>query len=322
MFESDLFINSFLGMFTAITKIFLLAIIGGILVRKKVLSNENIKALSDFTVKVLLPALIFSNIISTFDPYKIDNWWILPLVGLIAPVVFMGITAIFYLPNLKSNLNKLPLSSLQNAGYLVLPIGQLLYPENFETFALYVFLLIIGYNPTLWSIGKLFITQTDKQKKIRFTDLITPPLVLSLFAIFIVFIKLNKYIPVIILEPIELLGSATIPVATFILGATLGSVSLKMLPKFSDIFKITFIKLVLSPILVIIILLSTSISTKNPLMADFLIIEASAAPAANLIVMVRKYGGDVQTIGGLMLISYFLAIFFMPFWIAIWKYIS
>lgn len=322
MFTSLIFYNSFIGMFTAIIKIFIVAVIGGILVRKKIISEEQIKGLSDITVKVLLPALIFSNIISTFDPSKIDNWWILPIVGIFAPIIFMAITAFFYFPNIKKNLYKLPIASYQNAGYLVLPIGQLLFPDNFEKFALYVFLLILGFNTSLWSIGKLLITQTEEDKKIKINDLITPPLIANIVALIFVFIKINNYIPVVITDPIKMLGSATIPIATFILGATLGTVSLKLLPKFSDILKISLVKFILIPSIVVFILLSTSIAKQNPLMSDFLVIEASAAPASNLIIMVKKYGGNAQNIGSLMLILYFLAIFIMPFWIALWKFIS
>ncbi len=319
---NNVFLGAFYGMFSAIMKVFVVAFIGGFLVRKRIISQQTIKALSDVTVKVLLPALIFSNIVSTFEPSKISHWWILPLIGIVFPLLLMSITGLFYFPNIKKNLSKLPLSSFQNAGYLVLPIGQLLFPDNFEKFALYVFLLILGFNPTLWSIGKIFITQTDEKKKIRLRDLITPPLFANIFGLSLVFLKINNFIPNIIFEPIRMLGSATVPIAMFILGATLGSVSLKLLPRFIDIFKLSFIKLILSPSIMILLLLCFPFARTNPLMADFLVIEASAAPAANLIVMVRKYGGNTQVTGSLMLIMYLLAVFFMPFWIALWKYLS
>ena len=322
MIGNNIFFATFLGMFSAIMKIFIVAFIGGILVRKKIISQQTIKALSDVTIKIFLPSLIFSNIISTFDPSKISHWWILPLVGFFYPLILMSITSVFYFSKIKKNLSKFPLSSFQNAGYLVLPIGQLLFPDNFQKFALYVFLLLLGFNPTLWSIGKIFITQTDQTEKIKFKNIITPPLIANLFGLSLVFIGVNHFVPNIIYEPIRMLGTATVPIAIFILGATLGSVSFRLLPKFADIFKLSFVKLILSPTIMILLLLSTSIYHSNHLMADFLVIEASAAPAANLIVIVRKYGGNTQTTGSLMLIMYSLAIFLMPFWIALWRYLS
>lgn len=316
---NDIFIQAFGSMFSAIAKIFLIAFAAGLMVRKDIIKQEYIKGLSEITVKILLPALIFAKTILTFAPESTPGWWILPLVGFLGPIVFLGVIAIFYLGNIKKNISKFPIASFQNAGYLVLPIGQILYPEQFDQFALFTFLLILGFNPALWSIGKIMITKTDKPEKFKITDIITPPLVANLLAMALVFLNLHKNIPDIILDPIDLMGTATVPMATFILGATLGTISFKIWPKIGDIIKVMFVKFGLIPAFAIFILWYFEIGKTSPILADFIIIEASAAPAANLILMVRKYGGDTQKTGSLMLIAYFSAIFMMPFWIAIWK---
>ncbi|MBN2892934.1 MAG: AEC family transporter [Bacteroidales bacterium] len=316
---SDVFWQAFSAMFSAIAKVFVIAFAAGLLVRKKIIKQEYIKGLSEVTVKVLLPALIFSNIVKTFAPATTPGWWALPLVGLFTPVIFLGITALFFLKNFKQNLSKLPVAAFQNAGYLVLPIGQVLYPEQFDQFALFVFLYILGFNPSLWSVGKVLITRTKENAKFEVKDIITPPLIANIIALTLVFSTLNNNIPEIIFDPIEFIGSATVPMATFILGATLGTVSFKKLPPIGEILKILFVKYVIIPVLVLLIILQFKIGEKSSLLADFLIIEASAAPASNLIIMVRKYGGDAQQTGGLMLLAYFAAIFIMPLWIAIWK---
>jgi hypothetical protein len=51
-----------------------------------------------------------------------------------------------------------------------------------------------------------------------------------------------------------------------------------------------------------------------------MIIQASAPPAANLILIVKNYGGDTQSISSMMLIEYLLCLIFMPLWIAAWQY--
>ena len=316
----SLFWQVFENMFIAVGKIFLVAFIGGILVRRKVLSREHIQGLSEATVKVFLPSLVITNILSTFKPASIDNWWILPLVGIVAPMILLGIAMLFFLPNLKQNLSKLPLASFQNAGYLVLPVGQIIFPAQFDQFALYIFLFLLGFTPILWSIGKMLITK-EHEEKFRIKGLFTPPFVANILGVVMVFLHLNK-IPAIIFEPIELLGKATIPVATFILGATIGAISLKKLPNFWLVTKLISVKYILSPILTISIILLLKLQVTNPLMADFLVIESSAAPAANLIVMVRKYGGDEQLTASMMFIMYVMAIVTMPLSLAIWRIIE
>lgn len=315
---NDVFLQAFGSMFSAIAKVFLIAFVAGLLVRRSVIKQEYIKGLSEITVKILLPSLTFSKIIGTFVPAAIHGWWILPLVGFFTPIIFLGITGLFFLKNFKSNISKLPIAVFQNAGYLVLPIGQLLYPEQFDKFALFAFLYILGFNPILWSLGKIMITRTDKSTKFKFKEIITPPLVANIGSLLLVFLHLNN-VPDIIFAPINLMGQAAIPIATFILGATLGSVSFKKMPRLYDILKILLVKYMIIPVLVIFLIIYFNIGANTPILQDFLIIQASAAPAAGLIIMVRKYGGDAQKVGGLMLVAYLVAIPIMPFWIAIWK---
>lgn len=319
---TEIFTQAFGSMFYAIAQIFLIAVVAGILVRKNVIKQEYIKGLSEVTVKILLPALIFANIVETFAPSTTPGWWILPIVGLISPILFVGLAALFFLKNIKQNLSKLPVAAFQNAGYLVLPIGQILYPEQFDQFALFVFLYILGFNPSLWSVAKVLITRTNKQEKFKIKDIITPPLIANIVALSIVFLHLKNYVPNFILSPVSLMGSATVPMATFILGATLGTISFRKMPPFWETFKILFVKFFLIPAIVLFIVVKFSIGEKSSILADFLIIEASAAPAANLIIMVRKYGGDVQRTGSLMMLAYLFAIPIMPLWIAIWKMIE
>jgi predicted permease len=316
---SEVFKLAFSGMFIAIVKILIVALTAGILVRRKIVTQEHIKSLSDLTVNIFLPALVVTNIIETFVPSEIPNWWLLPLVGLVAPVIFLSITALLYLGNIKNNLHKLPIAAFQNAGYLVLPIGQLLYTSDFDKFTLYVFLYTLGFTPIFWTLGKFLLTRNKAEKKFKLKELLTPPFVANILGILLVFSGLARFVPMLLFDPVKMIGSATVPVATFILGATLGAVSLRKLPMLLDIFKLSFIKYFLIPAVVIIFLIISKVYITSPLLADFLVIEASAAPAANLIVMVRKYGGNAQLTGGLMLVMYILAIVTMPLTIAVWK---
>jgi malate permease and related proteins len=124
-----------------------------------------------------------------------------------------------------------------------------------------------------------------------------------------------------VFDSIGLVGEATIPISNIVLGATLGGISLKVWPSFSDLFKITFIKYGLIPIATILVLHAIGLKESNPLMANMLVIEAAAAPATALILQVRSYGGDKQTIGSIMLISYAMCLFTIPFWVAVWQLI-
>lgn len=316
---NQLFVESFLVMFEALARIFLIAVVAGVLIRKNIISSDHIKGLSELTVKILLPALIFANTLATFKPDEMPDWWILPLLGIGVSLLGIGIAYLLFIREIPGKQNLIPMAGLQNAGYLVLPLGQIIYPDQFDLFALYCFLFIMGFNPVLWSLGKLLSTSDPADFKFEAKQLITPPLVANIFVVLLVLAGGEFLIPKIVFDSVKLIGEATVPMATFILGATLGAISLRQMPGFWDTVRIIFVKFGLVPLVVIGVLVYFNIKENHPLMADFLVIEASAAPAANIIVMVRNYGGDVQKIGSTMLIAYLLSMLMMPFWLGVWK---
>jgi malate permease and related proteins len=318
----QIFLQSFLTMLYAVAKIMMIAIIAGVLVRKNVIEQQHIKGLSEITVMVLLPALMFTNTINTFKPGETVGWWILPLLGMAMPLLGLSFSYLVFWKRPSSGKNILAVASFPNAAYLVLPIGQLVFPEQFDEFALFCFLFVMGYNPVLWSVGKFFSTQTGENYTYHWKEFITPPLIANLSAVIIVLLDIHIYIPEIILEPVEMISMATVPMATFILGATLGGLSFKIWPRLTDLIKVILVKFILIPGTVLTIVYFLNINQYSALFATFLIIEASAAPATNLIVMIRKYGGDIQQVGSLLLVSYFVAIIAMPLWMAVWELIK
>ena len=124
---NDLFLNTFLSVFKGIIKIFIIGGIAGLLVWRKVILQSFIDGLSKITVYVFLPCLIFSTIISGFNPQQERYWWIIPIAVIIVSLAGMGIASLMFIPDFKLHRNVLPLSSMQNAAYLVLPIGEFIY---------------------------------------------------------------------------------------------------------------------------------------------------------------------------------------------------
>ena len=103
-------------------------------VRKKIVSPPQIQALSVITVNIFLPCLIVAKTLIRFHPEQFTNWWILPLSGFF--IILIGLvfsSLLFRLNPLKKPL--MTLASMQNAGYLILPVGLALFPEQFDRFA-------------------------------------------------------------------------------------------------------------------------------------------------------------------------------------------
>ena len=313
-----IFLSGFLSMAEALARIFIIIIAAGLFVRKKIITQEHINALSKVTVIVLLPSLVFSNTLLHFNPNTLPYWWALPLLGIAMSLVGALFASGVFAFDFHKQRNMIAVSSMQNAGYLVLPIGQVVYPEHFTEFALITFLFILGYNPILWTLGKYFVTSSDDKIKFSYKTLITPPAVANIFSLLIVLSGWQNLFPDVFVGSVDLIGRAAVPIATFVLGATLGTVSLKKFPKLINIVRVLFVKYLILPVVTILILYYFNIGKNYPLLADFFVIQAAAAPATGLILQVRTYGGDVPKVAGMMLITYVVCLLALPFWIALW----
>lgn len=314
-----MFLTTILTTFSAIFQLFIISVAAGLLVRKKIVSQTQILSLSAVTINVFLPCLIVSKTITNFDPVNFPFWWTLPLSGallVLAGLVFSGL--LFRMAPDKRHL--LPLASMQNGIYIVLPIGKIIYPDQFDLFALYCFLLIMGLTPIMWSIGKILISG-KKDVKIRWQDFITPPLIASLISISLVFTGISSFLPKSLIASIDLLGQATVPLAIFILGATLGTISFTDMPSIKDTFIVAVAKFICVPLTVFTLLYIAGLHKTMPLFSSMMIIQASSPPATNLILIVKNYGGDSQAISSMMLVQYLFCILAMPLWLALWQLI-
>ena len=314
--------GSFVPVFTAsvyaIASIFIVIFGAGLMVRRGVITQGQIDGLSSATVNIFLPCLIFTKVVDVLDPSTQPWWWTLPLAGIVMALVGTGLGALVFAGQLKAKRGLLPLAGMQNAGYLVLPVGLALFPDRFDTFALYVFLFILGYNPVLWSLGKYLISGPAAGRP-GWQGFLTPPFVANIVAIIAAISGLEAALPRPAVEAVALIGSAAVPVATLVLGAVLGGITIRFRSILGDAGRTMGVKLVMLPALTAFLVHISGLAGSNPLLAEFLVIEAASAPPVAVVLQVRTYGGDERSVGSIMVFSYAACAVTLPAWIAIWR---
>ncbi|NEW81253.1 MAG: permease [Mariniphaga sp.] len=315
---SEIFFATLESNTLALVQVLLIAFAGAALVRTKIFQPGDVDGLSKTVVNVLLPAMIFSKIVRTLDPQSFPLWWVLPLVGIGLILIGLVFATLFFYHDLSSKRSLLPIASMQNAGYLALPLGQAIYPEQFDLYALYCFLIIMGLNPILWSVGK-FLSTGGNQVQFSWRQFITPPFIANLLGISFVLTGLHHYIPKMVINAVELTGTATVPIANFILGAVLGGISLKIWPTFSDTIRVLGVKFLFIPLVTMLVMMFLNLKESNSLLSDVILIQAVSPPAIAILIQIRNYGGNEQKSGSLMLISYLFCILVIPVWMALWK---
>jgi len=314
----DVFVDAFVNTFQAVLKIFTVALAAGLLIRAKWISQDQIKAISAITIRVLLPCMIFANIVQRFEPGAFRIWPVVPLVGLASILLGLGLGALVFAHELSRKRSMLALTSIGNASFLVLPIGWALFPAQFEEFKLYCFLYLISVSPALWSLGK-YLTSTEPGTRVRVREFITPPFVANIVAVILVFLGVARFLPAPIVGSMEMIGSATVPMAMLVLGAVLGAMSFDLRPHLFDAFRVGAVRMILVPLVSIVLLRLSGLAETHPLLAVFFVIESASAPATSIVIQVKHYGGDEAKIGSVILLTYLFCVLSMPFWVALWQ---
>lgn len=314
------FVPAFWSTFRAVFDIFLVILLGGILVRRGLVSQAQVTGLVAATVNVFLPALIFSNIVTTFNPSALSYWWTLPLAAVAMTAAGLALAWVAYGRGWPQTKPLFSLISLQNAGYLVLPVGSRLYADQFDLFALYTFLFILGVNPLLWSLGPWLTTQRGSRLGVK--GLLTPPLVAAFAGVALALAHGQKWVPGVILNVSTLLGQAAVPVAIFSLGAILGDLPCCLRTYLREALVVSGLKLLVLPAAVIAVLAAASVHRVDPLLAEFMVIQSASAPATNLILQVRNYGGDEARVGSNMLVAYALCALTLPLCLVVWRMLA
>ncbi|OGX25804.1 MAG: hypothetical protein A3J51_04450 [Omnitrophica WOR_2 bacterium RIFCSPHIGHO2_02_FULL_45_21] len=333
----------------AMLQIFLLGLVGFVLVRKKILLSEAVTGLSSFLIGVAFPALIFWQLVTKFSFSLYPDWWIFPLASFIITGLGLCVGFLFSLSVKDARLRRefVSLVGFQNAGYLPLTLLAWIVPGGYRDILLiYLFLFLLGFNLVIWSWGVYFLS-ASKLKTFSFAGLFSPPVIAILLGFTFVSLKLNSLIPKFILQPIELLGNCSFPLAVVVLGATLAELS-NYKPEGSGLpsdrqshkpegsglpsdrqshrpfEKKTISKLILAKLIVLPSLGLLFVSSfRLPYLLGLLIIMELAVPSANsLAVIARKYPEEEKLISQGIFISHLVSLITLPVFLALFHWIA
>lgn len=297
-----------------------LPIIIGILIRKKgIISSTTIKEISVLITKVFYPALILASFLRNFNSSDLSRDFLLP-VGTILIMVCGYIVGFMFSKFLsfKSEKEKNVFHfqcTINNYSFLPLPIILFIYGEK------YVPMLILstfGSEISVWTIGILALTGNKFEKK-SLKNLLSIPMISILIAIILIFLKgfviiENKMLIEIgnsILNFLNLMGNATVPMALFIAGAKMGEVELKNILQFNHLL-LSFIRLIFIPLISILLfnLFPFSSDVKKVLSVVAIMPTAIAS-----IVLSSAFESDSEFAAETVLLTHLFSLITIPFFL-------
>ncbi len=313
------FFLTFYSVFTAMLQIFAIALCGFLFFKWNLLDKQGISGLTNLTINLFLPAMIFSHLIKKFSFTNPQDWWLYPFLGIMISLIGFIVAKCFMFMD-KSIVRKNELTSIasfQNCGYLPLILVMSIFPEKEASILFtYIFLFIQGFNLIFWSFGIQFLS-SDKNVKFQFKKILNPPFMSLVFAYLILSLNLKGYIPTILLQATELVGGCTLPVALISLGAILaacggGAKAYKLNSKL--LIKTVIMKLAIVPAIVLFIIVFFKLPRY---MAILLLIEAAMPAAINLSVVSFKQNETCGYITQAVFLTHLFGMITVPLFITI-----
>ncbi len=272
-----MFLKSFGLVSGAVGQIFILGAIGYFLVKKNILTRQGMDLLSRLVIGITLPAMIFSQLIRGFKFDLEPAWWVFPLTSF--AITFLGLLVGGFFVNLikqdEAKRQFLSLVAFQNSGWIPLALAAaLLSPEEAGLMFIYIFLFLLGFNLVVWSLGVHFLS-SQLNKRFELSSLFSPPVLATVITMILVGLGVNRFIPGIILKPLRMIGSSTLPLAMFVVGGSLGLIQIRRV-QLKPLVLVVVSKLLILPLLGLLFIWKFSL----PWLFSLLLIMQLAMPSA------------------------------------------
>lgn len=254
-----------------VISLFLIILVGVYAAKRKIITKEINKGLTNILLKITLPCLVVSSFIFDLSEELKGNiikcFIYSPLVLLISIVV----SYIFLLPIKGGKKIIIQFANVfSNCGFIGFPIVFSIYGNEG---VIYASIFNLFFTVFLWTYGVILFNGKMKREDIK-QVLLNPAIIAVIIGLIIMILGVN--IPNVLSSTLDLVGNMTSPLSMIIVGVILGNAKIIFYLKDKSIYYSAFLKLIVMPCIIILIL---KIINDNSLVSKTLII-LTAMPAA------------------------------------------
>ena len=204
-------------------EVFVLGILGTLVIAGRRPDPQYMTILSRLTIRTAIPALVFVNLASNFDPGAIPYWWLFPMIA-IGLFVISGSSAYVYTrfdPKIPHPRIFVAAAAFHNTLSLPLAIAPALFSgERLETFLTLLFLYNLLAIPAFFSVGQWLI-RSSVGKTVGIRRMLSPPLIAAILGIVFAVTGWIDAVPPWIMGPLDVFGALTHPASILIVGGLL-----------------------------------------------------------------------------------------------------
>ncbi|GEM_PF-6578957 len=301
----------------------LIALAGYIAQTSGLFGENGRKIMGDIMLKITFPCLGFYSMVTKVDPQAFSQNMLAIGMGMLILIFGLIIGYIAVIPlkySLKTRNTFVHLLSTCNYIFLPLPIVISLWPKQEGT----MFLHTLGCGLVYWIVGIYPLTK-GQPLSTRIKNVFNRPMLSMILGLIVAFMGGGDYLKQIpdtntltfdnslyvfiksIMQSLDIMGSATIPLALICVGATLASSTAKTNKKLLCYYSL--MRLVVIPILFVPFVKLSGMSLE----ASYIPLLISMMPASNVsTVITHKFGGDEDLASAANLWSTPLALLTVP----------
>ena len=272
-----------------------------ILFKKKMITVNGSKELSNLLLYIVLPAVIINSYNVKSTPERVEGIIISFIVSLIALILSICVCALVY--GKRKKIEHFGVS-FSNAGFMGIPIATAII-GNENVFYISAFVALL--NILQWTYG--VVVMTESKDCIKLDKLIKNPILIAMvIGLSIFFLQIP--VPEVATKTISSLASLNAPTAMIILGVYLAQTDIKSVFVGKEMYITSFIRLVFIPVFTLLMLYFLPINQNIKLAV---IIAASAPIGSNVAVFAQIYNLDYKHAVKTVCLTTILSVISMPF---------
>ncbi len=284
--------------FLSILETFIVFGVGAIAWKLKMIETGDLDKLSRLTLDLFFPMLTFSTITRTFDPDRLSELWVMPLLG-IAIMLFGAGAGWIFKRFMKSRGHGREgtfhhICAINNYVFLPIIVLQNIYGERHVALLL---LMNVGSTIGFWTIGVATFTGGGSWKQ-TLKSIFSIKIAAVVAALLVSFLGIP--VPEALDYTFKYLGDITVPLMLVVIGVALVGSFRGMLENWYDMLLLSAVRLVVIPAALLLLL------RLLPLPEEVYQVTAVVAlmPAASSSVLVAKrYGGDPDFAGRAIILT-------------------
>lgn len=302
-------LENFIMIAQQVLVLFILIGVGFACGKKRILTDESSKKITDIVLYVVTPCVMISAFQREFSMELLGNILITALCATAIIVATIFISKLVFHDKNEARKKVLQFSTIfSNCGFMSLPLQKAIL-GNDGWFYGSIFVAI--FNIIVWTYGLVMMSGDKKQmsiKKLAFN----PGIVGVLIALILFVLKVK--LPYIVSQPVDYLAALNTPLPMLIIGFYLSQANIKKAFSDAGVYLAMAVRLVAVPILATVVMWLLKVDTTIMITC---IIASSAPTAATTTMFAAKYGRDVELSVSVVASTTLVSIITMPLVVAL-----